>query len=344
MLFEVLSPLDFPDWNSRLTRESCESVFSTIEWTRVLCETYGFSPCYLTSRNGDSPPTILPMMEVDSWLTGRRGVSLPFSDFCVPSGVDSANSADVIRELVRLGTQRRWRYFEVRNDRGVPASIPRFATHFTHVLDLSAGETVLFDQLRSSVRTSIRKAQRAGVEIEFSDSLASVREFYRLNCLTRRRHGLAPQPFRFFENLQRHMLAKGMGHVALGRHGGYVVAAAVFLNWDCQVLFKYGASDDDNQQLRATNLLMWESIRRYAHAGYRGLSFGRTAEAHSGLRRFKLGWGAKEGQIGYVKYDFRRQRFARNGLVVPEAQQSMVCRLPLFVLRWGGALLYRHMA
>jgi CelD/BcsL family acetyltransferase involved in cellulose biosynthesis len=341
--FQIQSPLDLPDWNARLTPSSGESVFNTVEWARVLHETYGYTPCYLTTDEG-SRSILLPMMEVDSWLTGRRGVSLPFSDLCEPIGLDRENSEQVIGELKGFGRSRKWRYFEVRNDRAASEEIPRSLRYLTHTLDLTSSEENRFGRLESSVRTSIRKAAKAGVKVTFSESLDSVREFYRLNCETRRRHGLPPQPFRFFRNVHQHVLQKGLGRVVTAWHGGCVIAAAVFFYTGRQVLYKYGASDAAQQHLRASNLLMWEAIRHYAARGYERLSLGRTAKSHTGLRRFKLGWGAQEGEIGYIKYDLQRGGFDAERSTDSESGHGIVRHLPLWVLRWGGAVLYRHMA
>lgn len=343
MQFQILNPLDLPDWNVQLSPSSGESIFNTVEWARVLHDTYGYKPCYLTSMSGGSP-MLLPLMEVDSWLTGRRGVSVPFSDFCVPLGLESGNMEPVLAELVNLGRRRNWRSFEIRNDRAAPAEIPRSARYLTHSLVLKSGEKTIFEHLDGSVRTSIRKAAKAGVEVAFSESFDSVIGFYRLNCETRRRHGLPPQPVRFFKNVHQHVLMKGLGLVVTASLAGCAVAAAMFFHAGRNVLFKYGASDARLQHLRAPNLMMWEAIRHYAGQGYERLSLGRTSKGHAGLRRFKLGWGAQEGEIGYLKYDLRRGECEAEREPSAESGSAIARRLPLCVLRWAGAALYRHMA
>jgi len=50
---------------------------------RVLRETYGHVPLYAARFAGGQLEGLLPLMEVSSPFTGRRGVSLPFTDFCL---------------------------------------------------------------------------------------------------------------------------------------------------------------------------------------------------------------------------------------------------------------------
>ena len=73
------------------------------------------------------------------------------------------------------------------------------AMHFGHVLNIANSESTLLSGLRESNRRNIRRAKREDVEVTICNSLESVAEFFRLNCLTRKMHGLPPQPYRFFQ-------------------------------------------------------------------------------------------------------------------------------------------------
>jgi hypothetical protein len=218
--FQVVNPFDYPDWNERLASLGDASFFNTVEWARVLSKTYGYEPCYLVGREGGELVSLLPIMHVNSWLTGNRGVALPFSDYCEPVGPDLRHVGLVLDSLKELGRRKTWRYFEIRSDAGVERGCPASAVYRKHSLDLTGGEQALSGRLESSVRTSIRKAIKEGVEVTFARSLEAVREFYGLNCLTRRRHGVPPQPFSFFRNFHQQVLTKGLGEVAIARQGG----------------------------------------------------------------------------------------------------------------------------
>jgi lipid II:glycine glycyltransferase (peptidoglycan interpeptide bridge formation enzyme) len=194
------------------------------------------------------------------------------------------------------------------------------------------------------VRRAVRKAQGLKLEVEMADTLAAVRAFYRLHVGTRKRHGVPPQSFAFFENIHRHIVAHGQGMVVLARRSGAVIAGAMFFHLGRKAIYKFGASDERFQECRGNNLVMWEAIRWYAGHGYRTLHFGRTSRDNEGLRRFKSSWGCRESVLEYVKYDCRRQQFVTDADRSSGWHTRFVRLLPNPLLRAVGAWMYRHVA
>ncbi len=77
---EIVNPLLNGEWDSLLKSCANATIFHGSAWARVLCETYGYQPTYFLVREGNRLLGLLPCMEVRSWLTGYRGVALPFTD------------------------------------------------------------------------------------------------------------------------------------------------------------------------------------------------------------------------------------------------------------------------
>jgi hypothetical protein len=340
----AIDPLRYPAWDSLLAAHPESSFFHGSAWARVLHETYAHQPAYFCRFAAGQLAALLPVMEVSSRWTGRRGVSLPFTDVCVPLGGGEGDGHALYDEALAHGRRGGWRYLECRGPvPGCPGTSPSLA-FYGHVIDLEPGPDALFNGLEGAVRRGIRRAEEERLQIEFGTDLESVRIFYALHCQTRSRHGLPPQPFRFFENIACHVLNQGQGGVFIARAGLAPVAAAVFFHHGRQALYKFGASDYAFQRLRPNNLLMWEAMKRYARQGFRRLHLGRTSLGNEGLRRFKLGLGAAEHRIEYSKYDFSRQ-----GFVVDtdraEGWFNRVFRcLPLPLLRLAGQALYPHLS
>ena len=337
-------PRGHPEWDSLLGDHAESTVFHGAAWARVLQETYGHRPFYMARFEGRQLSALLPLMEASSWLTGRRGVSLPFTDHCCALQSGGGQGRELYERAMECGRQRRWRYLECRGNVSAWEGATPSVSFYRHTIDLTPGEERLFKGLEGAARRGVRKAQQAGVRISFDTGMESVRTFFALHCLTRRRHGLPPQPIVFFRNIQRHILAPGQGFVATARVGNQPLAAAVFFCHGRQALYKFGASDEEFQQLRPNNLVMWEAMRHCAQRGLARLDLGRTSLSNTGLQRFKLGLGAVEEEIRYARYDFARRQFVQR----PDRAQGWYNRvfaaLPPPLLRLCGAILYPHLS
>ena len=72
-----VNPLQDRSWDQLLHTHRGANVFHTAGWAEVLTETYGFAPFYLVEVQGECLQSLMGIMEVNSWWTGKRGVSLP---------------------------------------------------------------------------------------------------------------------------------------------------------------------------------------------------------------------------------------------------------------------------
>lgn len=338
------NPLTKPRWDDRLGNWPAAGVFHGTAWARVLHDSYGFEPIYLSLGNPSQPDGLLPLMDVRSWLTGSRGISLPFTDECEPLLDDPDSWRALFDSALGLSRNRGWRYLELRGGRRWLGDVPASTSFWGHRLDLREGESALFRRLESSGRRAIRKAGQSGLEVEVSRDLPAVEAFFSLLCRTRKRHGLPPQPYRFFRNIQRHVMAHDQGHVVLARFHRRPVAAAVYFHLGNRALYKFGASDERFQHLRGNNLVMWEAIKWFAGHGFETLDFGRTSLSNDGLRRFKLAWGTQERRIDYVRYDLRTDQFVTVRDDATGWHNRVFRVLPIFLSRLVGRAIYRHVA
>jgi CelD/BcsL family acetyltransferase involved in cellulose biosynthesis len=337
----ILNPLAHPDWDDLLLTAGRATFFHTSAWARVLVEAYGYQPLYFTLIANGKLIGLIPVMEIKSFFTGKRGVSLPFTDVCHPSADTAATFQALMDGLTEYGHRAGWKYIEFRGGSDFFNGAPNCAEHFAHVLDLDGSEEKLFKALRASTRRNIHKAEKEGVAVSLLRTREALAAFYRLHCGTRRLHGLPPQPWTFFEKIYEHLIVPGQGLVALAVHQGKPVAGAVYALYRDQALYKFGASDRNHQHLRPNNLVMWEAIRWFCRNGFRSLDFGRTEPENEGLLQFKRGWGTKEGRVAYYRLNLRENAFsaASNGA---RSSYPVFKMLPIPVLRLAGRVLYRH--
>ena len=342
-MFKIINPLDYPGWDELLLKTPDSSFFHSSQWARVLHESYNYKPLYFSSINDNAFRTLIPLMEVRSILTGKRGVSLPFTDYCEPIMTDNESFQASLNMIIEYGRKAGWKSIEMRTGNSFPRETSPFSCYCGHTLNLTKGEEQIYSNFRDSTRRNIRKAINEGVEVTINNSWESIKEFYRLNCLTRREHGLPPQPYYFFKKIYEHVISKDLGFVALASHGKKTIAGAVFFHLGEKALYKYGASDKYYQHLRANNLVMWETIKWYSQNGYKSLCFGRTEPENKGLIQFKNGWGAKESRIFYYKYDMGKGAFVKDSSGATGFYNKLFSHMPLPLLKLSGTLLYKHM-
>jgi len=319
------------------------TIFHTSAWAKVLNEAYGYEPIYFSLIENGKLSALIPVMEVRSILTGRRGVSLPFSDYSDPILALGMQLKDAMSMVHLCGKQRGWKFFELRDANDLYSDIEPSCCFYGHIVHLEPDEKRLFSSLRISTRRNVRKAMQEDVKTEISQSLKAVQEYYRLHCMTRKWHGLPPQPFYFFKKIHEHIISREMGFVILASHQGKNIAGAVYVHFGAAALYKYGASDRTYQHLRANNLVMWEAIKWYAQNSFKSLCLGRTEMNNPGLLQYKSGWGTREYIIKYYRYDLQKEFFVRQTTVKTHGSiNKALKKLPISCLALIGALSYRH--
>lgn len=342
MNIKIINPIEYHNWDQILFAVGKTTFFHTSAWARVLQESYRYKPLYFTLIDNGKLSAIIPVMEIKSFYTGSRGVSLPFTDQCPPFVENEEAFTETFKEVINYGKKAYWKSIElkccVNYLRGT--TLP-FETFLTHNLDLSQSKQDIFSNFRDSTKRNIKKAIKKGVHVRIQKSLESVKEYYKLNCITRRIHGLPPQPFYFFKKIYEHIISKNHGFVALARYQEKVIAGAVFFQFVDQTIFKYAASDTRYFHLRPNNIVIWEAIKWHRLNGFRTFNFGRTELKNKGLLQFKRGWGTKEEILNYYKYDLKKDCFVTKKAGI-KSYYNFFRILPMPFLRLTGSLLYRH--
>ena len=131
--------------------------------------------------------------------------------------------------------------------------------------------------------------------------------------------------------------------MALATADSTPIAASVFVRFGNKAVYKFGASDENRQELRANNCVMWEGIKALAASGCETLDFGRTSLQNTGLRRFKLGWGAEEKIVHYYKWHPVSEKWLDENDKSTGFHTNIFQKLPVALNRLAGAILYPHL-
>jgi len=343
-----VQPLTDPRWGEFLQRHPCSSVFHTAGWLEALRRTYGYKPIAITTCPPDTELLNAAVFcRVESWLTGRRLVSLPFSDHCdvlANTITDLTAMVSVLRQQLH---QENLRYVEVRPMHAAGAALGSDSTYSYcfHQIDLTPDLETLFRNChKNSTQRKICRAEREGLTYEEGRSAVLLESFYHLYLLTRRRHVVLPQPKRWFQNLID-CFGEAL-KIRVAFKNGQPIASILTLRHKDTLVYKYGCSDANSQRLGGVHLLFWRSIQEAKRDGLRVFDLGRTDRQNAGLITFKDRWGAHRSMLTYLRLLESPQSkgaFAPDGSDWKERTAKRVLpRLPNPVVRAAGDLICRH--
>ena len=334
--------IDDPRWLAFLESQRSATAFHHPAWGRLVERCYGFRPFVLAATDGGGTIEAgLPLAEVSTRLQGRRWVSMPFVDYCPPL-VPASAAPGLSRGLDAARLDAGISSVDVRAPLEGPA-LQGGAQWVRHVLELGDDPAAQFDGFHRMTRRNVRHAERSGLTIRQGDGESALTEdFYRLHVETRRRLGVPVQPRRFFRLLWEELIAKGLGFVSFAYSGSKPVAGAVFLTWNGNMIYKFGASDADAWHARPNNLIFWHAIQKGIETHATSLDFGRSEVDQEGLRSFKAGWGAREEELVYAHLPERGAH--RTIGHASSALAPAIRRSPAWFARLVGELFYRYAA
>ena len=345
----IQDPIGEPGWASLLERHPAASIFHSPGWLSALQKTYGYEPFVVTTSEGPALENGLVACRVKGWMS-RRLVSVPFSDHCAVL-VDRPSELSGILE--RLTTEARtggWKSVELRppdtdgTDCGLAATgvpLERAAQYCLHRLDLRPELDEIFHRFHpSNTQRAVRKAEREGLTYEAGRSDRLLNDFYRLLRMTRRRHGLPPQPFAWFRNLVACLGDRVTIHEA--SKDGRAIASVMTLSFKKTIVYKYGGSDAKYHRLGGMASLFWQVIQQGRAAGIEELDLGRSDLDQPGLIAFKDHLGATRSTLTYYRYPAPHSH-GQHADWMPRLARGVMSHLPNAALDVAGRLLYKHL-
>jgi hypothetical protein len=341
---QEIDPFQDVRWDHFVSERQDASVFHCSAWLKALKHTYGYEPSVLTTcKPGRDLTNGLVFCRIKSWLTGRRLVSLPFSDHCklladAPEDVDR-----LLTSLQTISVHENCSYVEVRSPSADPPAqfgYGKTKKFCLHEIDLRPGLDELFHSFhKNCVQRKIRRAEREGLVCEDGRSERLLQQFYHLLLLTRRRHRLPPQPLNWFRNLIRFFGERIT--ISVASKEGRAVASLLTLCYKDTLVYKYGCSDARFNLWGGMPLLFWKAIQKAKENGLREFDLGRTDLDDAGLLAFKDRWGGRRSILAYWRYPAPDPEKTQSAWAMRVARQ-MITYMPNSLLPAAGKLIYRH--
>lgn len=337
-------------WDYSIENQIKGIFYYDYKWLELLRGFYGYQIIPLTTTNAKGEITgFLPLCLISSPLTGRRLVSLPFSDHCPLLATDEGNANNLIDQALQVARQQKVKYLELRtgvND--ILAQRSEFTAsglYVSWILPLSGDVDELWKSLRKPIQHQIKKATKRGVEISMAQQREEMELYYRLHLKTRiKKHGMPAQSKDYFFQLWDTFAPSGTLQLLLARYQGIPIAGIILIAHGETIHYAYGASDEQYLNLAGNNLLFWKAMTWGCIHGYKKFDFGRTACDNEGLMEFKRRWGTVQEPLPYYYYP------QTTGLAATSERSwkyrlLTTCwrKLPLTITVPLGGFLYKHM-
>lgn len=351
MRINVINPSQDSRWDEFVENHALGCVFHHSRWKEVIEETFPQTkPCYLIAEGANGAVRgCIPIFLVKSWITGSRLVSLPFSLHCDPL-VDSQDVFESLAEAVlRKQRESGSSFTEVRtrfagNLFGKTDFI-RFQGYKNHTLSLEPEIEALRKSFhRTCVRQRINRAEQSNLTVKEACSEADMRTFYELHCMTRKKFGMPPQPYRFYQNMWKILHPQKMLGVLIAKYGSQPVSSLLMLKYKQRIHAEYMGTDDKFLQHSPNILLFWKAIQKSKAEGYQFFDFGGSHASNIALINFKRRWGTVEEDIPHYNFpDTKGFSAELENSTKYRLLTTIGRKMPDWLFRWAGNCLYRHL-
>jgi lipid II:glycine glycyltransferase (peptidoglycan interpeptide bridge formation enzyme) len=343
--FSLYNESEMKQWDKFVESHPNGSPYHLSCWLQTIYKTYSFKPLlYVFKTENNTISAVFPCFLIKNSMMRARIVSLPFSDYCGPLCTGEGREIELISQIMESNKDKN---IEIRCSVADGCGLTCHNYYKRHILELVSDPEELKTKIdKRTIQYSIRKAKKNGVEVRPENNERGLEEFYRLNMVTRKKHGVPSQPRRFFANLLEHMVAAGHAEILISYYDSKAVASSVFFKFKDTVHYKYNATDPAYvSKVTPNHLLTWHAIEKACLDGYRFLDFGRTSPENEGLMRYKAMWGGEPSDLPYFYHPAPKGAASQkeSGLSY-RIMTSTWRRLPDSLIELLGPMIYKRMA
>jgi FemAB-related protein (PEP-CTERM system-associated) len=339
MVRSVLDPAGA--WRRALDDLSQASLAHSPEWFAVIRNAYGHDPLYLSAEDEDGRIGLLPAFVVRRPFFGTVVTSMPFLDTGGPCSSSDALTHRLVDRLVGEARRVGADVVELRCTERLGLTSEPMENKVSMTLTLPPDSDRLWRQLDKSVRNQIRKAERAGLSVEFGGK-ENLTCFYDTFAARMRDLGSPVHGHGFLRAVVESFGDRA--RIALVRKGTTPVGGLVALAFKDRLVVPWATCLTEYFALCPNMLLYWETLRLACEEGFRHFDFGRSSR-HSGTYRFKRQWGARERPLFWytIPVTSRRNAVRSTGGTAPALLAKMWQRLPVSLTRRLGPPIRKYL-
>jgi FemAB-related protein (PEP-CTERM system-associated) len=314
------------------------------EWRTIIQQAYGHEPLYVTAEDDEGRIGSLPAIVVRRPFLGPIVSSMPFLDTGGPCSPSPALSHSLVERLIDRARSLGARLVELRATERLELPQPPMVHKVSMVLELPADADTLWRAIDKSHRNHVRKAERAGLSVEFG-GLEHLPAFYDIFATRMAELGSPVHSFGFLRAVMRTF--NDRARIALVRKGSVPVGGLVALAFKDRLAVPWSTCRKEYFPLCPNNLLYWETLRTACAEGFRSFDFGRSSRG-SGTHHFKRQWGAREEPLFWYSIPIGGRRSVQRSTGSNVSRMARVAtsawsRLPRRVARRLGPSIRKYL-
>jgi hypothetical protein len=299
---ELITQSSYGDWDQFVAAHPEGTPYHLSGWKRAVEAAFRHIEGYLVVKREPVTNRIcagIPVYLVNSPLTGRRLVSVPFAPFAGHLTTNPEDTVALIEKASALFKQETVSYMEVRTRR---AENTFWAYRFAdarcfvhHYVSLEGGFDEVYSRVhRKSLRIPIAKAQKRGLVCKADCRREDVSVYYGIYSAARKKLGLPVMPDTFFYALWDELAPKGYLELLFCVSDSRPIGTSLLLRFKDATIIEYGHTLPGHRAYCVDPFLDFHAVRLACERGCKYVSFGRTALANSGLMTYKRHWDAQE--------------------------------------------------
>lgn len=312
------------------------------DWLKVLEEVFGLKPVHLACEDVSGQVVgILPLFYRRRVSRGRRFTSV----FTGPLAYDDRTRAALVqaaieRTRVEPGARLSLKVTSHGLD-GLVEALVGVPVYQAYLLTLPEQPELL--RLHATTKRAVNKASRSGVQVRQAQTEGELRAWYGLYLQTMRKLSVMPEPYRYYKVAWDALHSQGLLRLLLAEQNeaGHrkLLGGILLLLYGQSVSFISAGWREEDQDLRANDLLHWQAIQDACTEGYRWYDLGDVELENQGLARFKSKWGAAAIMVYDYSYPLSQDgRESSKGTVKHSAYQLVRAVWPHLPVKAIGLL------
>lgn len=306
---EVVRGTSTPDqdqaWAALVRNRNLDDLHADPSWHLAICAGLNHERYVVQAKSGDDLLGVLPLSFIKSRLFGRFLVSLPYVNWAGPVSDNANVTAKLIDRATSLADELDVRFLELRNS--IEIHHPQLTESYSDKVQMRLklmGEEENWKQLRSVVRTQVRKGDSQDFQIEMG-GMELLADFYAVFSQNMRDLGTPVFDRKLFREILNRLPDAAELCVVYLRNQPIACALSIHMNRFTEV-----PSASALKQYRATAVnswMYWHLILRAIERGSEVFDFGRST-VNGPTYKFKQKWAAQPSTACWQYYMRRGQQ------------------------------------